>query len=568
MRLYLSCLLLSIWIFETESFSPKNPVGASMVQAKGYHRSPIILFSDDKDAGGDSSESKKEKRRIPFFGRLSKSLKKKSGDDDNKSLPKAAEAVYVESTEPSPSIAPEDPAEIAKSLRQQAERARLEAERMDAELTLNKIEKLEGQLNVAKSKGETVEDLQLQLDNLQSKLRGEQPKPQVIAPKAPEISLNEVKQKMVEPIPQESGSIDFVFGKDFDETVQSLEDSPAFMKKLVATLVECDFDSIDDINVTDVAQRVTMMNKGDFSYSTLPKPVFTQAQLDEAIQKIEDESASNIPDSFIELAGGNVTKLAAYSLEYDYYMGSRIQTDKGAVDLIMKVGEGEEWMKPLLDVINQTAVDRSIETLYPKCMRKEGAEEPTLAQVQSLFGSVLPQAKFTSTSKPEKVLGGYVIRGSHNYESGDKLIEAIDKELSRSNLDDKMTVLLTPDFTIFAQAEEEDFDLDLFDPDEQAPILYVTAPDISRDPQRFFLSLTSAFGLATSWYLSIYPFLLNPDIAKRVEGQLELADASMAYDLNWLTDLSVPLFVSFLGIQLAHELAHRLVAASYGVSTN
>lgn len=67
MRLYLSCLLLSIWIFETESFSPKNPVGASMVQARGYHRSPLILFSDDKDAGGDASESKKEREGFHFL---------------------------------------------------------------------------------------------------------------------------------------------------------------------------------------------------------------------------------------------------------------------------------------------------------------------------------------------------------------------------------------------------------------------------------------------------------------------------------------------------------------------
>ena len=108
--------------------------------------------------------------------------------------------------------------------------------------------------------------------------------------------------------------------------------------------------------------------------------------------------------------------------------------------------------------------------------------------------------------------------------------------------------------------------MDLFNPEDLQPILYVTAPDIARERQRVALSLTSGLGLATSWYLSIYPFLLNPDISKRVEGQLELADASMGYDLNWLTDLSVPLFVSFLGIQLAHEAAHRLVAANYDVS--
>jgi len=40
----------------------------------------------------------------------------------------------------------------------------------------------------------------------------------------------------------------------------------------------------------------------------------------------------------------------------------------------------------------------------------------------------------------------------------------------------------------------------------------------------------------------------------------------MAYDLGWLTELSLPLFVTFIGIQLAHEAGHKLAAASSGVS--
>lgn len=568
MQLRLSLLIFAWIISETESFCPKHPVAASLVQGKqtkSFRRSPIILFGEDEDNEEDeASTTERKKSRVPFFGRIARSIKRKSSNEDN-AMQTTTEALTVEATKPSPVSSSSDPAEIAKSLRQQAERARLEAERMDAELTLQKIESLEGQLNKAKSKGETVENLQEQLDNLQAKLRGEQPKPQIIAPKVSE-ELPKVEPKMVEPIFQESQTkvANPVFGsEDFESTKKDVEESPPFLLKIYATLVECDFDSIDDINATQVAERITMMHNADFSFSNRPAPAFTQAEIDE---RIENQSLSDIPKNFIELAGGDVAKLAKYSLEFDYYIKSRLESDDAAKDIIMKAGEGEEWMKPLLEAINQTAVDRSIETLYPKCMRKEGVVEPTSAQVQSLFGTVLPQAKFNPSAKPEKVLGGYVIRGTHSYENGDKLIEAIDKELSRSNLDDKMNVLLAPDFTIFARSEEDDFDLDLFNPEDLQPILYVTAPDIARERQRVALSLTSGLGLATSWYLSIYPFLLNPDISKRVEGQLELADASMGYDLNWLTDLSVPLFVSFLGIQLAHEAAHRLVAANYDVS--
>jgi hypothetical protein len=528
-------------------------------------------MSKDENEGSKLSTERKKKRSklVPFFGRLNRSKNKAKETlstltSDDTAAPESSGKMTTE-------LKPDDPAELAKSLRAQAKRTRLEAERMDAELTLAKIGKLERQLSQSKVKGESVDDLQLQLDNLQAKLRGEQPKAKVVsAPKSPETTLGiespTVKEAVAEP--SEMSPANLVFGKDFDETKKMVEDSPGFIKKLIATLVECDFDVLDDINSTEVARRVSLMNCGDFSYSNLPKPVFSKSQIDNTMEKIEKVASAELsyPEQFVELAGNNATKLAFYTLEYDYYVNSRIGNDDEALGMILKVGEDEEWMKPLLDAINQTAVDRSIETLYPKCMRKEDLDEPTMAQIQMLFGTVLPQAKFTSTSKPEKVLGGYVIRGSHRYENADELIEALDKEIAKANLADKMTVFHTPDFTVFAQAEEDDFDLDLFDPEEQPPILYVTSSDIARDRQRFLLSLTSAFGLATSWYLSIYPFLLNPGIAKRVEDQLALADSSMAYDLDWLTELSVPLFVSFLGIQLAHELAHRLVAARYSVS--
>jgi len=54
---------------------------------------------------------------------------------------------------------------------------------------------------------------------------------------------------------------------------------------------------------------------------------------------------------------------------------------------------------------------------------------------------------------------------------------------------------------------------------------------------------------------------------KRAEEQMQLTDANMAYDLTWLTDMSLPLFATFVVIQLAHEVGHRVVAAAYGVST-
>lgn len=591
-------LLLWTLLSSSDAFTTQNSVGKSLAQQPTTFRTrPLHFFgnNDESDKEGEGSTSNdsspKKERSIPFFGRLMKSREPETPkeadtiatttvaqEDTPLTATKSAAQVVVEEK----AKEPESPAEIAKFLRTQATRARLEADRMDAELTLQKIEKLERKLVQAKTKGDSVEDLQRQLDNLQAKLRGEAPKPVVVeVPKKPTTTPTDVVAKTMDTIQTDSifsssdkpatsakNSIKFdYFNDNFDDALATVENAPGFMKKFLATMVDVDYDTADDINATEVAMRITMISNRDYSFSKSPKPTFTQQEIAEGVEKINTKELS-VPENFVELAGGNETRLAEYALEYEYYVNSMVATEEDALGIVMKVAEGEEWMKPFVEAINQTAVDRSIESLYPKCMRKADAEEPTMAQVQTFVANVLPDAKFTSTSKPEKVLGGYVLRGNHKYENGDDLIAAIDKGIAKTSLGDKMTVLYSPDFTVFALAEQEDFDFDVFDVDAISPILYITGPDIVRGSRPVLLSLTTAFGLATSWYLSIYPFLLNPAIGQRVEEQLAVADAGMAYNLDWLTELSVPFFLAFIGIQLVHEAAHRVVAGLYDVSEN
>lgn len=63
----------------------------------------------------------------------------------------------------------------------------------------------------------------------------------------------------------------------------------------------------------------------------------------------------------------------------------------------------------------------------------------------------------------------------------------------------------------------------------------------------------SAVGISTAWYASIYPFLTNTRIFDRAEEAMNLADAGMPIDLSWLSDQSIPLFFSFMGLQILHE---------------
>ena len=617
--------MLQAFLTDTEAFSPNHR--RTQITQQPATLSSLYLFGRNKDDNKEekSEESKEKGGRIPFFGRFVN--KAEEADDTNSEQPAPAtleaapvpatpEAAPVPATleaapEPAtPVVAPVPPPkpaekapvsaqEAAKALRARAERMKLEAERMDAELTLEKIEKLERELGKARTKGGAVDDLQRQMDNLQAKLRGEAPKP-VVIPKREVIkkeeSLNskssdttpldaKIREEsifmdrfskpgaMLDTIVKNSGGqmqSQYVLGDDYEEILESLKDAPSFLKKIMAATVDVDYDTIDDLNVTEVAVRSAMLRRGDYSYSSLPEPSFTQQKIEEETKKLEDTVDSlPVTESMIELAAGNFTKLAVYGLEYEYYTTSKFVDEETSMAELAKLAEGEEWMEAIFTAVNASAVDRTIEQFFPKCTREEDGvptNAVTNAQVQMLASTVLPKTKFSATGKPEPVLGGYLIRGNHKYENGDELIAAIDKELEKSPLGDKMTVVFTNDFTIFARAEEEEFSFDPFDPDANPPVLYVLGPNICRDSKPVQLSVVSAVGLSTLWYLSIYPFLLNPDLSKLIEEQLGLAEAGMPFDLNWLTDLSVPLFYTFIGLQLSHEIAHRTVAGIKGVS--
>ena len=187
--------------------------------------------------------------------------------------------------------------------------------------------------------------------------------------------------------------------------------------------------------------------------------------------------------------------------------------------------------------------------VYPKCVTSRGktkyyaSKEPTEAWVNALAQTILPAIKFSSSARPLKVPGGYAITGSHKFKDGDKLIEAIDTEIakSRPTLKDQMTVLYTPRYGSLNINMGEDMKptsnreiAHLMADAGNEPFLYITGPNIVQNSNPVFMEIVSISGLVASWHLI-------------------------------MDDMSVPLFVCFIGLQLAHEGAHVLTARSKGV---
>lgn len=566
-----------------EAFTHPSIRSVSRLSIRSRAQYPLYFFRNgDKEEGeNDSDESAdaandERRSRIPFFGRLMK----KEGLERSESSSTVDQSSTTSEIGRKPA-ASDDPVEVAKALREQAERAKLEAERMDAALTLEKIEKLEKQLAKAKSKESTdnssVEELQRQMDNLQAKLRGEAPKP-VVVPK-PEKKEEMPKEPSLESALKKDGlskvEIKFKAQDDlmgsFDEIKKNVDVAPPFFQKLLATQVGYVYDSTEPMNTTEIARRLYKASVSDFSFSDKASPEFTQEQIDKEVKKMKDSGSDKLPvsDEMVRLADGNLTKLAIYGMEYNYYLsGDDLQQN------FENALEGDEFMEELKKALSENGEDiqslgsnSAVMSLYPKCAYNNKEDEmPTEAQMGNFVSSVLTKTKFKATGVPEKKLGGYIVRGTHPYETGDELIDAIDAAMEKSIVKDKMTVLYTNDIFVNVLDEQAEQQIESLIDGEADPVLFVMSPDICREKKPVALSVVSAFGLATSWYLAVYPFLLNPTLATRIEEQVELANSNMAFDLDFLTDMSVPLFYTFIGLQIIGEIAHNIVARANGVS--
>ena len=613
---------------------------------------------DSNSGNEDENEKKKSRSSVPFFGRLlNRQQEKESGSTDTNTSA-SAPASALPATSGTATITQQDKTSITptgvsantaekqekkeppspKDWLAMAERTRLEAEKLDAELTLTKIEKLEKKLTKTKAAaavngssesvttttkrndGTTVDDIQYELDVLQAKLRGD-PTPvkaasaattSVTTPQSQEIvsaSASSSTNYSDEDVNVISSTIDDskvieaakkIAADSNDnykfQTEEDLEKIPNFLLKILAAFVGMDVNKIDK---KEFLKRWEMTRNLDYSYFTdKTAPTFTPMDIVGKKRDIlnnknntafGDDQLMVVTEEMIEKANGNATQLALYALESDYYleMGGNILTSVPIEDIT------PDFVKGLLN-------ESYFGSMYPKCviardeLQNNGgenddssyvSEEPTMAQIDVLTKTILPAIKFASSSKAMKVPGGYAITGSHKFKTGDELIDAIDAEIlkSRPNLNDQLTVLYTPsygpidnNFTIGGESLESlsNMNMDsLFDEDPMSsdlfanpePILYVTGPDIVRKPNRIGLSLASMAGLATAWYASVYPFLLNDQIASRVDADMKLIEANLQPDLSYLTDYTVPLFWSFIGLQLAHEFAHSAVARSKNV---
>ena len=267
-----------------------------------------------------------------------------------------------------------------------------------------------------------------------------------------------------------------------------------------------------------------------------------------------DSLPPGVQDHFIKLQGMNKDEVrtaedAIKAMEGDMSSMSPL------MQVMAQANANDEF--PEYDDIEYLDRSRFLEEFFPNVASMEGSH-PKLEDVEQFASEVVDKKVFMVTSKPERVVGGYYIRGRNLLEgddASDKLVQRIKDKLEASPLSSKLEF-----FYILDPSPPTDEDIEL--ESTINPLILV----ISKDRE---LLLNPASGLTKAGVSSLAVFsallfstgscALNPVLADRFTASLDAASAGGTLDLQWLADLSIPIFLSILGVQVAHEMAHRVI---------
>ena len=364
-----------------------------------------------------------------------------------------------------PVVKVKTPAEAAEELRAPAARIRLEAEKRTVELTLEKIDKLNSQLKLLKTKEsndpKSQKSLEEELLRLKSQLitneKGEiKPVSPPPAPVVSKVSTPDAADTSVQsqPITVSKATLS---SEALEDRVKKFNEAPEFMRILVAKIAGFGVDentpgAVNRLNTTDIVLKLYDDNIGyediirtaDFtdesereearkmlerayeqSGDNQDKPKFTKEQIQEKVEELDQ-----IPTFLKNIYSKefNDTEMALMLLEEEYneknkkggFFGMFGENQKGDIGRdgermdVENPGAFSRLFSPE-DTLNGTSAGKKggdlsfmIESLYPKSTRKED-QTPDKRLVDAFMNDVVASTNaFIPNSQPIPVPGGYV----------------------------------------------------------------------------------------------------------------------------------------------------------------
>ena len=428
-----------------------------------------------------------------------------------------------------------DPSKLeeAKLLKQQAEKARLEAEKMDTLLTLDKITKLEMKLSSGTNKPEEEADIQKQLSLLQQRL---EPKPPQTTQKTTTTTTTGGSTEEYPPISE----------KELQERMDAFLRSPPLLQQMTAQAAGF------EKNATDVEGIVRQMYK-DEQEMKRKKELGKRGEL-EALSQESKESAiegfEKLPEPIqdmiaksVQLENGRNATLVIQTLEAQ----NRLFEDENGL------GGFEIDSTDVLDYFQEdqefTETSRYVMSLLPEATRKE-RDTPTDDDIDTFFKNCCGRKTFNAVSKPERIPGGVLIRGENMMKTADEMIATMEEKLSlQPTIKDKLQFFFIRDPT---PIPENAVETDVF----ESPLLIVTGKDVSPTTNGFVKPLVSTLGMISLGAFALGAYSYNSNIVDQLTQNVDSGNT----DITWLTDLATQIFVSIAATQLAHEIAHQVVA--------
>lgn len=200
------------------------------------------------------------------------------------------------------------------------------------------------------------------------------------------------------------------------------------------------------------------------------------------------------------------------------------------------------------------SLSRYVEEFLPAFARMEETR-PTEEEIEIFCSEILDKSTFTLTSKPERVMGGYYLRGINRLDgdrANDVMVARLNEKLQKSSLKDDVRFFFIPDPMPLTDEEIESGSRKL-------PLLAVT----SQNPTEFYSlsspttkALVSAGGVLSTCIFALGACGMNAGAMDRLQLALEAGST----DFSWLGEMVGTIVLSMLGIQLAHEAAHKVIA--------
>mmetsp|Transcript_16261 Transcript_16261/g.24590 ORF Transcript_16261/g.24590 Transcript_16261/m.24590 type:complete len:646 (-) Transcript_16261:224-2161(-) len=202
-------------------------------------------------------------------------------------------------------------------------------------------------------------------------------------------------------------------------------------------------------------------------------------------------------------------------------------------------------------------VDRSrhVEDLLPSLALLENVC-PDSEEIDFFVTEIIDSKTYALRSKPERVVGGYYVRGYNTIQGDDansKMLDILNDRLSQSQLSGRVQLFFIQDPTTMTD-EEADMEM------AEETLLFVAGvePTLMYRKSEFLTKATvSALGALSMLFFVLDTCEMNHVTFSKIKEAFENDNMEQFMQL---TSSAVPVGLSLLGTQCVHEASHRFVA--------